>query len=119
MKILIVDDSKVMRMIVHRTLRQAGFRGHDVAEAVDGADALEQIREDPPDLVLCDWNMPKMSGIELLEALRAAKVDLTFGFVTSEGTAEMRSRAQDAGARFLISKPFTAFNFEQALAGIL
>ena len=66
MKILIVDDSKVMRSIVKRTLRQAGFGNHDVVEAGNGAEGLEQVSEHTPDLVLCDWNMPEMNGIEML-----------------------------------------------------
>jgi two-component system chemotaxis response regulator CheY len=69
MKLLIVDDSKAMRMIVARTLRQAGYGGADFREAENGAQALEAIRADKPHLVLCDWNMPQMSGMELLSAL--------------------------------------------------
>ncbi len=116
MKILIVDDSKAMRMIVKRTLRQAGFGGHDVAEATNGAEALGQIQDARPDLVLCDWNMPEMNGIELLESLNRENIRLKFGFVTSEGTAEMRQRAAEAGALFLISKPFTSDHFQEALS---
>jgi len=115
MKILIVDDSRTMRMIVKRTLRQAGYGGHKVDEAENGAVALEMILADPPDMVLCDWNMPVMSGIELLEVLQAEGLDCKFGFVTSEGTPEMRAKAQAGGALFLIAKPFTALHFENAL----
>jgi len=115
MKILIVDDSRTMRMIVKRTLRQAGYGGHAVDEAENGAVALEKIMADEPDIVLCDWNMPVMTGIELLEALRAEGCRVKFGFVTSEGTPEMRAKASAGGALFLIAKPFTAFNFEEAL----
>jgi len=86
MKVLVVDDSKVMRLIVMRTLRQAGF-ACEVKEAADGKQALEAIRKEPPDLVLSDWNMPEMSGIELLEALRAEGSPVKVGFVTTEGTA--------------------------------
>ena len=103
MKIMIVDDSVAMRMIVKKTLRQAGFEGHEISEAEDGVKALEAIRARSPDLVLCDWNMPRMSGIELLEQIVAAGFKLIFGFVTSESTVEMRNRAQHAGARFLIA----------------
>ena len=60
-----------------------------------------------------------MSGIELLVAVRAAGNKITFGFVTSEGTASMRQQATDAGASFLISKPFTAASFADALKGII
>ena len=119
MKILVVDDSKAMRMIVKRTLRQAGFGDCEVEEASHGKEALEVIGRGPPDLVLSDWNMPEMTGIELLEALRASGNQVKLGFVTTEGTAEMRSRASDAGALFLISKPFTADHFKEALAPFL
>ena len=71
MDILIVDDSAAMRQMVMRTLRQAGFVGHDIAQAGDGVEALEHIRNNPVDLVMADWNMPNMTGLELLEELRS------------------------------------------------
>ena len=58
MRILIVDDSRAMRMIVARTLRMAGYDEHELIEAVDGLHALEVVAQEPPDVVLCDWNMP-------------------------------------------------------------
>lgn len=119
MKILIVDDSKAMRMIVIRTLRQAGFGSHAVTEAEDGAKALAMLQSEGFDVVLSDWNMPNMSGIELLGAVKAAKMNVRFGFVTSEGTGPMREQATAAGAEFLIAKPFTVEAFEQALRGVL
>lgn len=119
MRILIVDDSKAMRMIVQRTLRQAGFIEHEVSEAVDGAQALAAITADPPDLVLSDWNMPEMTGIELLRALRAAGNGVRFGFVTSEGTPAMRNTADECGALFLIAKPFTPETFRAQLGSAL
>jgi two-component system, chemotaxis family, chemotaxis protein CheY len=115
MKIMIVDDSSAMRMIVKKTLRQAGFDGHQISEADDGAKALEAIKASAPDLVLSDWNMPNMSGLQLLEALRSSGVKLSFGFVTTEATSDMRLRAFEAGAKFLISKPFTAESFKDQL----
>jgi two-component system, chemotaxis family, chemotaxis protein CheY len=115
MKIMIVDDSSAMRMIVKKTLRQAGFEGHEISEAEDGAKAFAAIKAAAPDLVLSDWNMPNMTGIELLEKLGAEGVKVKFGFVTTEATPEMRTRATNAGARFLISKPFTPESFKEAL----
>ena len=115
MSILIVDDSKAMRMIVRRTLRQAGYEDSDIREAGNGKEALASIHEHTPTLVLSDWNMPEMNGIELLEHLVKESSPVTFGFVTSEGTPEMRTRAQAAGARFLIAKPFTPDVFQQTL----
>ncbi len=119
MKILIADDSKVMRQIVLRTLRQAGFGHHEFVEAADGAEALDQVAAESPDLVLSDWNMPNKTGIELLQALRGAGNAVPFGFVTSEGSEEMRAAAKAAGAMFLIAKPFTADSFESELSGLL
>jgi len=119
MKILIADDSRVMRQIVIRTLRQAGHGGHDVVEAENGRVAFELVRTEAPDLVLSDWNMPEMSGIDCLSALRAAGLRVPFGFVTSEGSDEMRQRAQAAGAAFLIAKPFTPEAFDEALRSVM
>ncbi|HYQ16974.1 MAG TPA: response regulator, partial [Polyangiaceae bacterium] len=72
--ILVVDDSKAMRLIVRRTLRQAGFGDYEVAEAANGVEALQQIAQAAPALVISDWNMPEMTGIELLQELNARKV---------------------------------------------
>ena len=119
MKVLIVDDSSAMRMMVVRTLRQAGFGGLDIDQAEDGQKALESIRNSEPDLVLADWNMPNMTGYELLVALREEDITVDFGFITTESTTEMRKRAASAGAKFLIGKPFTADSFQKALATIL
>lgn len=116
MKILVVDDSKVMRQIVKKTLREAGFGDAEVVEAADGSEALAQIAAAAPNAVLSDWNMPNKTGIELLTELRAAGNQIPFGFVTSEGSDAMRAKAVEAGALFLIVKPFKAEDFEKALA---
>lgn len=118
-RILIVDDSKAMRLIVRRTLRQAGFEAFEVQEASNGAEALALIREARPELVLCDWNMPEMNGHELLLQLREQQIAVNFGFVTTESTPDMTERACAAGALFLIAKPFTAEEFRAALAPFL
>jgi two-component system, chemotaxis family, chemotaxis protein CheY len=114
-KVLVVDDSRVMRQIVIRTLRQAGFDDCEIVEAEDGQDGYAKAQAEEPDVILSDWNMPEMTGIEMLEALRSAGSTVPFGFVTSEGSLEMREKAAAAGALFLIAKPFTAEDFEQAL----
>jgi len=118
-KILIADDSRVMRQIVIRTLRQAGYDGHDIVEAEDGRDAYDKVQSESPDLVLSDWNMPNMTGIECLQALRSSGSSVPFGFVTSEGSQEMRDKAADAGALFLIAKPFNEETFTEALDGVI
>jgi two-component system chemotaxis response regulator CheY len=118
MKILVVDDSRVMRQIVIRTLRQAGYEDADVSEAADGREGLGKTASDRPDLVLSDWNMPEMAGIDFLRALRAAGNEVPFGFVTSEGSPEMRQLAAASGAAFLIAKPFSADDFAEAIAAV-
>ncbi|GIG22653.1 response regulator [Cellulomonas chitinilytica] len=117
-RVLVTDDSRVMRQIVIRTLRQAGY-DWDVREASDGAEALEAVRADEPDVVLSDWNMPNVNGIELLNQLRAEGFQTPFGFVTSESSEEMRSTAEAAGALFLISKPFTPESFREVIEPVL
>lgn len=119
MKILVADDSRVMRQIVIRTLRQAGFGGHDIIEAGDGQEAVDLARSESPDLILSDWNMPNMNGIDALATLRASGNATPFGFVTSEGSDDMRSRAEAAGALFLIAKPFTPETFADAIGQVL
>lgn len=113
MAILVVDDSRAMRMIVRRELRKAGYE--DVAEAENGAVALQTIAGGGVDLVLSDWNMPDMNGIELLSSLRAQGNELVFGFVTSESAPDVRARAFEAGASFVITKPFTSDDLDREI----
>ena len=108
MTILVVDDSSVMRKIVIDCLRQAGYADHPVEQAHDGAKGLEKARALSPAVILSDWNMPNINGLEFLEILRAEGFAIPFGFITSESTSERRAQAMAAGANFLLPKPFTA-----------
>ncbi len=119
MDILLVDDSRTMRLIIHRAIRQAGYRSLTVCEAENGLDALEKLRSDQPKLILSDWNMPGLSGIEFLKALRDAQNSVPFGFITSEVSAPMKALAIGSGANFLICKPFSPEDIQQALSPIL
>ncbi len=119
MHVLIVDDSKAMRNIVMRAVRQAGFDSLTFQEASNGAEALKVVRETPPDLILADWNMPEMSGLELLKALRSDGNSVKVGFVTSESDPTMRQLAFQAGALFMITKPFTPDALKAALQPVL
>ena len=119
MKILVVDDSKAMRMIVLRSLRQSGFGDAETIEAEDGAQGLEKARTEQPDLILSDWNMPNMTGIEFLQALRAKGDTTRFGFVTSESNPAMREQAITAGAAFLLTKPFDADRFTEVIGAVV
>lgn len=119
MKVLVADDSSVMRKIVIRTLRQAGFGQLDIVEASDGLELVDIVGKDSLDLILSDWNMPNMTGIEALRAVRGAGSTVTFGFVTSESSDLMRSEAEAAGAAFFVTKPFTADAFEQSIGAFV
>jgi two-component system chemotaxis response regulator CheY len=119
MDILLVDDSRTMRMIVQRAIRQAGYRRLTVGEAENGAQALEKLRTEKPMLILSDWNMPEMSGIDFLMKLRAEQNQVPFGFITSETSKGIRELAMNSGATFLISKPFTPEDVQCALSPIL
>jgi two-component system chemotaxis response regulator CheY len=107
MRFLIVDDSKTMRLIVRRTLRQVGYEAATIDEAPDGTDAVAMVDKQAYDLVLSGWNMTKMHGPDLLMALTAAGKKVRVGFVTSEGTEDMVRKVIDLGAYFLLRKPFT------------
>ncbi|MEO5337270.1 MAG: response regulator [Magnetospirillum sp. WYHS-4] len=102
---LIVDDSKVIRMVARKILQELEF---ETAEAADGRDALESCKGKMPDAVLLDWNMPVMSGIEFLRELRR----LPGGdhpivvFCTTENDIEHIQEAIEAGANEYIMKPF-------------
>ncbi len=119
MDILLVDDSRTMRVILQRAIRQAGYRSLDVAEAENGAQAINALRGKSPKLVLSDWNMPEMSGLDFLKQLRSEQNQVPFGFVTSETSPDMRKLAMQAGATFMLSKPFTPDDIQDALAPIL
>jgi two-component system chemotaxis response regulator CheY len=119
MQILIVDDSKSMRMILKRQLRGVVGDSHEVAEASNGVEALAAVEASQVDLVLSDWNMDQMTGIELLQSLRRDGRTVPLGFITSESSAEVRQQAADAGALFLVVKPFTPHDLAAALKPIM
>lgn len=118
MRFLIVDDSKAMRSILMRALKTAGYDGSTFVEASNGNEALTQVRAAGVDVVLADWNMPEMNGLELLRALRAEQNPVALGFVTSEGSSDVRDLALSSGALFVITKPFTPDVLKSALAAV-
>lgn len=117
MRILLVDDSTTMRRIQRNTLEKLGYT--DVTEADDGVQAVKAVAAAPFDLVLMDWNMPNMTGIEFLQNLREKGIAVPFGFVTTEVSPEMRAKAEACGSAFLIGKPFTPTDFVRALTAYL
>ena len=105
-RILVVDDSPTIRQQVSLALRQAGF---EVQEAVDGVDALTHLAT-PAAAMICDVNMPRMNGLELLEKLRADNrcPAMPILMLTTEGEPALVERAKKAGAKGWIVKPFKA-----------
>ncbi len=107
MRALVVEDSNTIRMILCQYLRKMDF---EVVEAGNGSEALERLKEMPsPDLVLVDWNMPVMSGIDFIRAVRALPVynPLPLIMVTTNSETEYLGTAMDAGASEYIQKPCT------------
>jgi two-component system chemotaxis response regulator CheY len=108
MKVLVVDDFSTMRKIVRNILKQIGF--NNIIEADDGAAALSIIKSDKIDFVVTDWNMPNMTGLELLKKIRAEEKakNIPVLMVTAEGLAENVVDAVKSGVDNYIVKPFTA-----------
>ncbi len=118
MKVLVVDDFTTMRKIVRNILKQIGFT--NIIEADDGTTALSIIKEDKIDFVITDWNMPNMSGFELLKNIRAEEraKDTPVLMVTAEGLADNVVNAVRAGVDNYIVKPFTAETVQQKIEQI-
>lgn len=108
MRILLVDDFSTMRRIVRNILKQIGFENIDEAE--DGKQAFDKLKAEKFDFVVSDWNMPNMTGIQLLQAVRAdAQLkDLPVLMVTAETEKEKVLEAVQSGVSNYIVKPFTA-----------
>ena len=117
MKILVVDDFSTMRRIVRNLLVELGFSNTLIQEADDGDSALALLRGASFDLVVTDWNMPNMTGIDLLRAIRAepATKALPVLMVTAENNREQIIAAAQAGVNGYIVKPFTAITLKEKL----
>ena len=115
MKILIVDDMASMRRIVADALFQIGFR--NLIEANHGEGALKILKSDSIHLVLCDWNMPKMSGIELLKKVRNDEKlkHIPFIMITAEGKKENVLEAVKEGVNNYIVKPFNTQSLKEKI----
>ncbi len=115
MRVLVVDDFSTMRRIIKNILRQLGF--NNIVEADDGSTGWETLNKDKIDFVISDWNMPIMSGIELLKKVRASEefADLPFLMVTAEAQQENIIEAVQAKVSNYIVKPFTAETLGQKI----
>lgn len=114
-KFLIVDDSKAMQTIVQRILANAGYRDCEFNFANDGEEALKTMGDWQPDMVLLDWHMPRMTGIEVLTEAKKLKLTPKIGFITAEKNKTSIKRALDSGALFVVNKPFTVEKLKESL----
>lgn len=113
MKVLVVDDSEMTRMIAKKTLRSLGIS--DCIEAPDGAEALKQFEAEQPDVVFSDWNMPTMDGLTLLKEIRSRNKDVPVIIITTEGSRGKVMQAIAEGVSDYLVKPFTPVGFRDML----
>ncbi len=115
MKILVVDDFSTMRRIVRNILKQLGFT--NIEDAEDGDVALEKLKDNEFDFVITDWNMPNMTGLDLLKNIRSDDKlkDLKVLLVTAEAEKENVVQAAQAGVNDYVVKPFTADVLQQKI----
>jgi two-component system chemotaxis response regulator CheY len=118
LKFLVVDDFATMRRIIRNLLKELGFSNVDEAE--DGVNALQKLKTDRFDFVVSDWNMPNMTGIDLLRSIRADEQLKTLPvlMVTAEAKKENIIAAAQAGASGYVVKPFTAATLDEKLKKI-
>ncbi|MGR3292828.1 MAG: response regulator [Candidatus Scalindua sp.] len=121
-KVLLVDDSAVMRKIIQRNIKETGLIVDEFVEAGDGNQALDKVNANEDlDLILLDWNMPNMSGIEFVKTLRSLNLSkrIPVVMVTTEGSDAKISEAKDSGADGYLTKPFTADQLRDTLGDYL
>jgi len=118
-KILVVDDFATMRKVVRNLLKQAGYE--NIVEAEDGVAALRILKSQKVDFVISDWNMPNMTGIELLKTVRADEEigKIPFLMVTAEALQDNVITAVKAGVSNYIVKPFTAEVLNEKITKIM
>ena len=121
LRVLVVDDSDVMRKIILRNLRLAGYNVDKCYEAGHGFEALYHLSKDDVDLVLTDINMPEMNGLEFIRKVRGMDLSkrVPIIVITSEGSHQMVREAVAAGADGFIVKPFTPEKLQERLERVL
>lgn len=119
MRILVIDDFQTMRRIIINLLRQLGFA--NVVEADDGTTGWERLESEQIDLVISDWNMPQMTGLELLQKVRSNEKHkgVPFIMVTAEGKRENVIAAVQSGVNNYIVKPFNAATLKEKLVKVI
>lgn len=116
MNVLIVDDSATMRMIVIKSLRQAGYDKVTIVEASGAKEGLQKIAAGGIDLVLSDVNMPEITGIEMVKVIRSKFPEMPIVMITTESSPEMRATMKSVGANGVIIKPFPPEEMQQVLS---
>ncbi len=121
MKILIVDDSSTMRRIIGNVVMQLGFSKEDFDEAEDGVKAWKELSNNSYDIVLTDWNMPNMNGLELVKKIRSEGTHQSIPviMITTEGGKSEVITALKAGVNNYIVKPFSAEVLKEKLDSVL
>jgi two-component system chemotaxis response regulator CheY len=120
-KILVIDDSAVMRKIIKKNIKDAGLVVDEFADAGDGKQALDVVSHDNIDLILCDWNMPNMSGIEFIRTLRSLNLPkkIPVIMISTEGSDSKKAEAKESGADGYLTKPFTPSQLRDALGSFI
>jgi two-component system chemotaxis response regulator CheY len=119
--VLVVDDSKAMRLLILRNLRNAGMNIATGLEAANGLEAQSQLSSQSVDLIFSDWNMPEMNGLEFLRWVRqsAPNKAVPFFLITTESGKDQIDEATLSGVTGYLSKPFTSEDLTNKLAGYL
>lgn len=117
MKALVVDDSMTIRRIVIKALKMAGIT--DTTEAGDGTEAVQAVESDKFDVILLDWNMPNMSGIDTLRAIRQSRNQTPVIMVTTEAEKSRVIEAIKAGANDYLIKPFSPEQLAEKVKGVI
>ena len=116
--VLVVDDQLTMRALIRNALQQIGFK--DIREAPDGEEALKNLLAKPANLVISDFNMPKMDGIEFLQAVRSNPNTKKAAFIilTAQGDRALVQKAAQMGANNVLAKPFTIEKMRAAIEAV-
>jgi two-component system chemotaxis response regulator CheY len=118
-RVLIVDDQQTMRSLIRTGLQQLGFK--DFSEAADGEDGLRSVLARPPQLIISDFNMPKLDGLGLLRAVRSHPPisKLAFIMLTGRADRELVQRAVQYGVNNYLVKPFTVATLKEKIEAVL
>ena len=116
--ILVVDDSAVMRKIIIKSINESKFAGANIMEASDGTEGLRVFDPGKIDLILADWNMPNLNGLEFIKKVRQIKTSkkIIVIMITTEGSAGKMEEAMNSGVDNYITKPFTSLQLEQKIS---